>query len=61
MRNDVLVHHSRYRVKPVGLEVTQIVVPKQLQGKRLTVDHEYPTSGHLRVSKTLNRLTRLFY
>jgi len=31
IRNDVLVRHSRNRVMPVGLEVTEIVVPRQLQ------------------------------
>ena len=46
---------------PVGLKVTQIVVPKQLQGKLLTVAHEYPTSGHLGVKKSFDRLTRHFY
>ena len=49
IRNDVLVRHSRYRFMHVGLEVTQIVVPKQFQGKLLTVAHEYQTSGHLRL------------
>ena len=29
IRNDVLVRHSRDRVMPVGLEVTQIVVLKR--------------------------------
>ena len=33
IKNDVLVRHSRDRVVPVGLEVTQIVVPKQLHPK----------------------------
>jgi len=45
----------------VGPEVAQIVVPKQLQGKLLTVAQEYRTSGHLEVKKTLDRLTRHFY
>src|SRR6218665_3957417 len=61
IKNDVLVRHSRDRVVPVGLEVTQIVVPKQLHLRMLTVAHEYPTSGHLGVKKTLDRLTRHFY
>src|SRR6218665_2082352 len=60
MRND-LVRHCRDRVTPVGLEVTQIVFPKQLQGKLLTVAHKYSTSGHLGAKKTLDRLTRHFY
>ena len=51
IKNDVLVRHSRDRVVPVGLEVTQIVVPKQLNLKLLTVAHEYPTSGHLGVKR----------
>src|SRR6218665_1948709 len=51
IRNDVLVRHSRDRVMPVGLEVTKIVIPKQLQGKLLRVAHEYPTSGHLGVKR----------
>src|SRR6218665_64126 len=61
IKNDVLVRHLRDRVVPVGLEVTQIVVPKQLHLRMLTVAHEYPTSGHLGVKKTLDRLTRHFY
>ena len=32
---------------PVGLEITQVVVPKQLHSKILTVAHEYRTSGRL--------------
>ena len=43
------------------IAVTQIVVPKQLHLRMLTVAHEYPTSGHLGVKKTLDRLTRHFY
>src|SRR6218665_315379 len=61
IKNDVLVRHSMGRVVPVGLEITQIVVPKQLHLKLLTVAHDYPTSGHLEVKKTLERLTRHFY
>ena len=59
IKNDVLVRHSRDRVVPVdrvvhvGIEVTQIVVPKQLQVNLLTIAHEYPNSGHLRVKKSL--------
>src|SRR6218665_2460745 len=45
----------------VGLEVTQIVVLKQLQIKLITVAHDYPTSGHLEVEMTLDRLIRHFY
>src|SRR6218665_3044817 len=52
---------TRDRVVPVGLKVTQIVVPKQLHLKLLTVAREYPTSGHLGVKTTLDRLTRHFY
>src|SRR6218665_2841083 len=51
IKNDVLVRHSRDRVVPVGLEVTQIMVPNQLHLKLLTVAHEYPTSGHLGVKR----------
>src|SRR6218665_137609 len=51
IKNDVLVRHSMDRVVPVGLEVTQIVVSKQLQGRLFTVAHEYPTSGHLGVKR----------
>src|SRR6218665_3764588 len=61
IKHDVLVRHSRDRVVPVGLEVTQIVVPKQLHLRMLTVAHEYPTSRHLGVKMTLDRLTRHFY
>jgi len=46
---------------PFGLEVTQVVVSKQLQSKLLTVAYKYPTSGHLGVKKTNDRLTRHFY
>ena len=49
IKNDVLVRHLRDRVVPIGLEVTQIVVPKQLQGRLFTVAHKYSTSGHLGV------------
>ena len=61
MRNYVLVRCNRDRVMHVGLETTRVVVPKQLQNKLLTVVHEYPISGHLRVKKTIDRLTRHFY
>jgi len=54
IRNNVLVRCSRDRVMPVGLEITEIVVPKQLQNKLLTVAHEYTTSGHLGVKKTID-------
>src|SRR6218665_2558514 len=61
IRNDVLVRHSRDRVIPGGLEITQIIVPKQLLSKRLMVAHEYPSSGHLAVKKTLNCVSRHIY
>ena len=46
---------------PVGIEFTQIVVPKQLQGRLLTIAHDYPTRSHLGVKTTLDRLNRHFY
>ena len=58
IRNDVLVRHARDRVMPVDLEVTQIFVSKQSHGKLATVAHEYPTSGHMGVKKTLDRLNK---
>jgi len=46
---------------PVGLEITQAVVPKQFKSKLLTVAHEYSTSGYLGAKKTKDRLTRHFF
>ena len=35
VQNNVLVRRARDRITPVGLEVTQIVVPRQLHDKLL--------------------------
>ena len=43
IRNVVLVSGSKDRIMPVGLAITQVVVPKQLRSKILTVAHEHLT------------------
>ena len=58
IRSDVLVRCSRDKFSPAGLEVTQIVVPQLLRAKLLHIAHDLPTSGHLGIKKTYDRLAR---
>jgi len=46
---------------PVGLEITQIVVPQHLRPTLLDTAHYLPASGHLGIKKTYDRLARHFY
>ena len=61
LRNDVLIRRGKDRISPSGLEISQIVVPRQLHDKLLRVSHDIPTAGHLGVRKTYDRLARHFF
>jgi len=61
IRSDVLARCSRDKFSPAGLEVTQIVVPQPLRAKPLHIAHDLPTSGHLEIKKTYDRLARHFF
>src|SRR6218665_2736107 len=60
-RIDVLMRCSRDKFLPAGIEVTQIVVPHPLRAKLLHIAHDLPTSGHLGIKKTYDRLARHFF
>src|SRR6218665_1590490 len=61
LRNEVLVRFARDRIRPAGLEITQILVPIVLRNKLLGLSHDLPSSAHLGVQKTKDRLYRHFF
>src|SRR6218665_284095 len=61
LRNEVLVRCAHDRIRPAGLEITQIVVPIVLRNKLLGLSHDLPSSAHLGVQKTKDRLRRHFF
>jgi len=60
IRSDLLVKCARDTFQ-AGLEVKQIVVPQYLRAKPLHVAHDLPTSDHLGIKKTYDRLAGHLY
>src|SRR6218665_39459 len=61
VRNELLVRCARDRFRPASLEITQIVEPIVLRNKLLGLSHNLPSSPHLGVQTTKDRLCRHFF
>lgn len=57
------MNHRTFRSSNVenGKKLTQLIVPKKFRTKVLALAHEAPMSGHLGISRTIDRVLAEFY